>query len=213
MNKIIGSKYYKVAFGLAIFTIVYNLFEGIISTYFGYSDESLALFGFGLDSFVETVSGLGIAHMIIRITTQETESYDSFEKTALKITGYSFYTLAIVLLITGFYNIITNHAPTTTIWGIIISLISILIMWALAFWKVRTGNILHSDAILADAECTKVCIYMSVVLLISSAVYEVTSFVYLDSLGAIGLAYYSFKEGKESLEKAKTGRIECCDHD
>ncbi len=213
MNKIIGSKYYKVAFGLAIFTIVYNLFEGIISTYFGYSDESLALFGFGLDSFVETVSGLGIAHMIVRITTQETESYDQFEKTALKITGYSFYTLAIVLLITGFYNIITNHAPTTTIWGIIISVISIIIMWALAFWKVKTGNILHSDAILADAECTKVCIYMSVVLLISSAVYEVTGFVYLDSLGAIGLAYYSFKEGKESLEKAKTGRIECCDHD
>jgi divalent metal cation (Fe/Co/Zn/Cd) transporter len=213
MNKIIGSKYYKVAFGLAIFTIVYNLFEGIISTYFGYSDESLALFGFGLDSFVETVSGLGIAHMIVRITTQETESYDQFEKTALKITGYSFYTLALVLLITGFYNIITNHAPTTTIWGIIISVISIIIMWALAFWKVKTGNILHSDAILADAECTKVCIYMSVVLLISSAVYEVTGFVYLDSLGAIGLAYYSFKEGKESLEKAKTGRIECCDHD
>ena len=213
MNKIIDSKYYKVAFGLAIFTIVYNLFEGIISTYFGYSDESLALFGFGLDSFVETVSGLGIAHMIIRIATQETESYDSFEKTALKITGYSFYTLAIVLLITGFYNIITNHAPTTTIWGIIISVISILIMWALAFWKVKTGNILHSDAILADAECTKVCIYMSVVLLISSAVYEITGFVYLDSLGAIGLAYYSFKEGKESLEKAKTGRIECCDND
>ncbi len=213
MNKIIVSKYYKVAFGLAIFTIVYNLFEGIISTYFGYSDESLALFGFGLDSFVETVSGLGIAHMIIRITTQETESYDSFEKTALKITGYSFYTLAIVLLITGFYNIITNHAPTTTIWGVIISVISILIMWLLAFWKVKTGNILHSDAILADAECTKVCIYMSVVLLISSAVYEITGFVYLDSLGAIGLAYYSFKEGKESLEKAKTGRIECCDHD
>ncbi len=211
MNKIIGSKYYKIAFGLAIFTIVYNLFEGIISTYFGYSDESLALFGFGLDSFVETVSGLGIAHMIIRITTQETESYDSFEKTALKITGYSFYTLAIVLLITGLYNIITNHAPTTTIWGIIISLISILIMWALAFWKIKTGNILHSDAILTDAECTKVCIYMSVVLLISSAVYEITGFVYLDSLGAIGLAYYSFKEGKESLEKAKTGRIECCD--
>lgn len=213
MNKIIGSKYYKVAFGLAVFTIIYNLFEGIISTYFGYSDESLALFGFGLDSFVETVSGLGIAHMIIRITTQETESYDKFEKTALKITGYSFYTLAVVLLITGFYNIITNHAPTTTIWGIIISLISILIMWALAFWKVKTGNILHSDAILADAECTKVCIYMSVVLLISSAVYEITGFVYLDSLGAIGLAYYSFKEGKESLEKAKTGRIECCDDD
>lgn len=62
-----NKKLYKIAFGLAIFTIIYNIAEGIISTYLGFEDESLALFGFGSDSFIEVISGLGIAHMIVRI--------------------------------------------------------------------------------------------------------------------------------------------------
>lgn len=49
---------YKIAFGLAIFTILYNLVEGLIATYLGYEDESLTLFGFGADSFIEMISGI-----------------------------------------------------------------------------------------------------------------------------------------------------------
>ena len=52
---------YRLAFGLAVLTIVYNVVEGIVATYFGYTDESLALFSFGLDSFIEVISGIGIA--------------------------------------------------------------------------------------------------------------------------------------------------------
>ncbi len=64
----VGNKnLYKIAFGLALFTIVYNIEEGLISTYLGFEDESLALFGFGSDSFIEVISGFGIAHMILRI--------------------------------------------------------------------------------------------------------------------------------------------------
>ena len=49
------NRLYKIAFGLALFTITYNIVEGLISTYLGYEDESLALFGFGSDSFIEAV--------------------------------------------------------------------------------------------------------------------------------------------------------------
>jgi len=45
---------------LAYITIFYNLAEGIVSVYFGLEDETLSLFGFGLDSFVEVISGVGI---------------------------------------------------------------------------------------------------------------------------------------------------------
>ena len=61
------NKLINVALVLAIFTIVYNFFEGIVSMYFGYNDETLALFGFGIDSFVEVFSGIGILNMIILI--------------------------------------------------------------------------------------------------------------------------------------------------
>ena len=60
-------KLYSFASRLAIFTILYNLAEGLISVIFGYADETLSLFGFGADSFVEMVSGIGIYMMIRRI--------------------------------------------------------------------------------------------------------------------------------------------------
>ncbi|MGD0038461.1 MAG: hypothetical protein ABSC53_14335 [Bacteroidota bacterium] len=62
-----SERLYKIAFGLSAFTILYNIAEGLISMYFGYSNDSLTLFGFGADSFIEVLSGLGIAHMILRI--------------------------------------------------------------------------------------------------------------------------------------------------
>jgi len=52
---------WKTALLLAILTVSYNFFEGIISIYWGIHDETLALFGFGLDSFVEVISGIGIS--------------------------------------------------------------------------------------------------------------------------------------------------------
>lgn len=51
---------YKQANALALITIFYNIVEGIISIYFGLDDETVALFGFGMDSFVEVISGIGI---------------------------------------------------------------------------------------------------------------------------------------------------------
>jgi divalent metal cation (Fe/Co/Zn/Cd) transporter len=202
---------YKSAFGLALFTIVYNIVEGIVSTYFGYEDESLALFGFGIDSFIEVISGLGIAHMIMRIQFNPNSNRDKFEKTALLITGFSFYGLVIGLVITSIYNIGTGHKPETTFWGVIISIVSIVIMWALIVAKKKVGKQLDSDAILADAECTKVCIYMSIILLISSGLYELANLAYVDSIGTLGLAYFSFKEGAECFEKARHNKYCSCE--
>ncbi len=161
-------KLYKIAFGLAVFTITYNVAEGLISTYLGFEDESLALFGFGADSFIEVISGLGIAHMILRIQNNADSKRDDFERTALRITGVAFYILVIGLLITSSYNIWTGHKPLTTFWGVVISIISILVMWFLVKRKRKVGNQLNSAPILADANCTMVCVYMSVILLISS---------------------------------------------
>jgi divalent metal cation (Fe/Co/Zn/Cd) transporter len=207
------SRYFRIAFGLAVFTILYNIAEGLISVYFGYEDETLALFGFGVDSFVEVISGFGIAHMIRRIQNNPEINHDKFEQSALKVTGYAFYLLVFGLVVTSIYNLFMKHAPETTLWGVIISLISIAVMWILVYWKRKLGRQLNSAAILADAECTQVCIYMSLVLLVSSGVYELTKFAYMDIIGTLGLAYLSFKEGLECFEKAE-GKNHCsCKND
>lgn len=198
-------KLYRAAFGLALFTIFYNVAEGLFATYLGFEDDSLALFGFGVDSFIEVISGLGIAHMIFRIKLNPDSKRDNFERTALKITGVSFYILVVGLVISSLYNIKTGHNPKTTIWGVVISLISIAFMWALIYGKTKVGKKLNSAAILADAECSRVCVYMSVILLISSGLYELTHIPYLDVAGTLGLAYFSFREGRECFEKAEGG--------
>jgi hypothetical protein len=206
-----NKKLYKVAFGLAVFTIVYNIVEGLISTYLGFEDESLALFGFGSDSFIEVVSGLGIGHMILRIKNNPNSNRDDFERTALKITGFAFYVLVFGLVITSIYNIWTGNKPLTTFWGVVISIVSILVMWILVVQKRKVGNQLNSAPILADANCTMVCVYMSIILLVSSGIYELFGISYIDSIGTLGLSYFAFKEGKECFEKAKSDKHCCCD--
>jgi divalent metal cation (Fe/Co/Zn/Cd) transporter len=206
-----NTKLYKYAWYLSLFTILYNILEGLISVFFGYNDESLTLLGFGFDSFIEVLSGVGIAHMIIRIRNNPDGGRDDFERTALRITGVSFYILTAGLVISSAYNIISGHKPITTLWGIIISLLSIAIMFLLVYGKSRIGKQLNSNAILADAECTKVCIYMSISLFIARVTYELFKIPYIDSLGTLGLAYYSYKEGRECFEKVETGNHCSCE--
>lgn len=205
------NKYWQYALLLALFTIFYNFVEGLVSMYFGAQDETLTLFGFGIDSFIEVMSGMGILAMVLRIRQNLDTPRSKFEQTALRITGTAFYLLAVGLGITAIYNLFTTHKPTTTVPGFIISLISILMMWLLVAAKRKVGRALHSTPILADANCTMVCIYMSVVLLTSSLIYQFTGFGFVDSLGALGLIYFSVSEGKEAFEKAAGLADACCD--
>jgi divalent metal cation (Fe/Co/Zn/Cd) transporter len=191
------------AFWLAVFTILYNFGEGVISVAFGLQDESLALFGFGVDSFIEMISGLGIMSMVLRIQRSPVSERSRFERTALRVTGTAFYVLAAGLVVTALYNLAAAHTPVTTLPGTIISAVSIGVMWLLVLGKRRVGLALSCSPILADANCTLVCIYMSVVLMISSLIYELTGFGFIDSLGAFGLVYFSVNEGRESFEKAR----------
>jgi len=201
---------YRVASILAIVTIAYNILEGLVSVYFGAEDNTLALFGFGLDSFVEVISGIGIWHMIQRIQRQPERDPDRFEITALRITGSAFYLLTVGLMISALLNLYRGHKPETTFWGVVIALISISVMWFLIRYKMKVGRQLQSEAILADANCSRVCLWLSWVLLLTSAGYELTGIGGMDAVGAIIIAVFSFREGRESFEKAR-GEIHHCE--
>lgn len=203
------TKLYRRAYQLSLFTIFYNVVEGVVSMIMGYHDETLTLFGFGIDSLIEVMSGIGIAVMILRIRQNPDSSKNEFEIKALKITGTAFYMLSAGLLIGIIINIINNHKPETTFWGIVISLISIVVMVWLMKAKKNVGKKLNSQPIISDSNCTKICVYMSIVLLVSSLVFELTGFAYTDAIGAAGLIYFSINEGKEAFEKAKGKSCEC----
>lgn len=204
-----NQKLYTQANYLALFTIFYNLVEGGASVWMGTADETLALFGFGVDSFIEVISAIGVWHMLRRISANGGESRDEFEQRALRITGSAFYALSIGLLLTAGMNLYSGHKPETTLWGIVISLLSISFMWYLIHQKMKVGTALNSPAILADAACSKACVYLSVVLMISSVGYELTGVASLDAFGAMLISWLTFKEGRESFGKAKGMSCSC----
>jgi hypothetical protein len=203
------NRLYKQAWQLSMFTIFYNIIEGVVSMILGYKDETLTLFGFGADSFIEVMSGLGIAIMILRIKQNPESPKSTFELRALKITGTAFYLLSVGLIMGIVLNIINHHKPEATLWGVIISLVSIVVMVWLMNAKKSVGKKLNSEPIIADANCTKICVYMSLVLLLSSLVYELTGFAYADVIGAAGIIYFSISEGKEAFDKAKGKECNC----
>lgn len=200
---------YKRAYALALITVLYNLLEGLVSVFFGAEDETLSLFGFGLDSFVEVISGLGIWHMIRRLRRHADGELDKFEKQALSITGTGFYILAAGLLLTAGANLYTGHKPETTFWGIVVAGVSIISMGALIHYKVKVGRQLNSQAILADANCSRACLYLSLALLLASAGYEATGIGGIDSVGAMVIAGLAFREGRESFQKTRGEGCSC----
>lgn len=202
-------KWLTTALWLSVITIFYNIIEGLVSVYFGSSDDTLVLLGFGIDSFVEVISGIGILHMVLRMQRSKTENFDTFERLALRITGVSFILLAIGLVAGSILNVINKSKPETTLAGIIIASVSILTMYFLMNYKLKTGKALNSEAIIADAHCTKTCLYLSFILLISSILYELFKISYIDIAGSLGIAWYAFSEGRESLEKAKKNQLSC----
>ncbi|MEI6847941.1 MAG: hypothetical protein WCK32_07895 [Chlorobiaceae bacterium] len=197
------------ALALGIVTIGYNIIEGIISIWFGWNDETLALLGFGVDSFVEVISGAGIVHMVLRMRKSSIKSLDKFERQALVTTGWGFYLLTVALSFGAVINVFQKKHPETTVFGIFVSVISIVSMWWLMRAKMKTGLALHSDAIIADANCTKTCLMLSMLLFASSVLYEWLHVGLIDVIGSIGIAWFAWKEGTEAIETARTGKLVC----
>ena len=136
----------------------------------------------------------------------------NLKRQLLRVTGTVFYLLTAGLIVGSVLNIIYDVKPVTTVPGIIIGVISIMTMYWLMTSKMKVGKDLNSDAIIADANCTKTCFYLSFILLASSGLYEVFGIAYFDILGSLGIAYFAFKEGREAFEKAKSGNLMCnCD--
>jgi divalent metal cation (Fe/Co/Zn/Cd) transporter len=197
------AKLWRYAMLLAVLTIVFNIVEGLVSIWFGVSDDMLTLSGFGVDSFIETISAIGVVVMITRIRNNPAADKSRFEITALKLTGWCFYVLALILAAGAIFNLIHGHKPESTIAGVIISLVSIVSMLGLIIAKKRLGVALSCTPLIADANCNLVCVYMSVVLLMASGAFAFFHFGWIDTVGTAGIIFFSVREGKESLERAE----------
>ncbi len=197
------SRLHKKALLLSYFTVGYNLVEGIVSIIAGLLAGSIALVGFGLDSFVESLSG---SVMIWRFRRQEEmseEEEERVEKKAIRLVAYTFFVLGAYVLYESVKKIYLHEIPDPSLFGIIIAIVSIIVMPVLFYMKYRTGESINSRSLVADSKQTLACVFLSVALLIGLGLNYLYGLWQADSVVGFVVVAYLIKEGYAALKEEK----------
>jgi divalent metal cation (Fe/Co/Zn/Cd) transporter len=148
---------------LEYFTIAWNLVEGVVAVMAGMMAGSISLLGFGIDSFIEVISG---ATLLWRLSVdRDAEHREKNERIALRVVGLCFLGLAAYVAYEAIGDLIQQNSPKHSIAGIILACVSLVIMPLLSRAKRRVGSSLGSAAMDADAKQTEFCAYLSAILL------------------------------------------------
>ncbi len=190
------------ALRLSYFTVGYNVLEGVASVAAGALAGSVALVGFGLDSFVESLSG-GVMIWRFRRRDLSPEEDARRERRALKLVGYAFFVLAAYIVYESLSTLYFAEAPAPSLAGIVITSLSLVVM-PLLFWaKHRTGRRLASRSLMADAKQTLACMLLSAAVLAGLVLNATLGFWQIDPLIALLIAGFLVKEGREAVEQGK----------
>jgi len=196
------SKWLAYARFLAYFTICYNLVEGLVSMGYGLADDSVALFGFGADSFIEVGSALVVLWRLRDTSECATTRLGRERKATLSI-GILFVLLALGTALGAALQLGSHRHPVTTLPGLVISSLSLGFMFWLWRAKRQAANTLDSRTLRGDAACSLACIQLSIVLLAGSLAFLLApSLWWVDAVAAIGLSAFIAKEGVSSIRAA-----------
>ena len=183
------------------FTIAWNAVEGLLAVALGVIAGSISLIGFGLDSFIEVVSG---AALLCRVSVDaEVERRELNERRALRIVGICFLLLGLYITYESGADLILRRAPEHSLPGIILAFISLLVMPAPSKAKRKVGRELNSVAMQADAKQTDFCAYLSAILIGGLALNAFFNFWWADPAAALLMVPLIAKEGVEALRGEK----------
>jgi divalent metal cation (Fe/Co/Zn/Cd) transporter len=185
---------------LEYLTVGWNVIEGIIAITAALAAGSVALLGFGIDSFVESVSG---TILIWRLRTEiagdrDEESIEAIERRAERLVGASFLVLATYIAFDAVTTLWAGERPDVSPVGIVLTSLSIAVMLWLARAKRRVAGELGSRALAADAEQTQACWYLSVVVLAGIGLNAALGWWWADPLAALGVVVLLLREGREA---------------
>lgn len=194
------NKTHKFGLLLSYITVGYNVLEGIVSVIVGSLTNSVALVGFGLDSFIESLSG---SVMIWRLRKHGKISHEEEERVEAKaatLVGATFFILAAYILYEAVTRLVSREAPDASLIGIIIAVLSLLVMPTLAYLKNATGKAIGSPSLVADSKQTIVCVLMSVALLVGVTLNYFFGIWWLDPVVALFFVVILIKEGYSAIK-------------
>jgi divalent metal cation (Fe/Co/Zn/Cd) transporter len=187
------------ALWLSYFTVSYNIVEGILSLLAGSMADSIALIGFGLDSFVESLSGVIVIWRFRLHGKISEEEEERAEQKAERFIGYTFFILAFYVFFESIKKLYFREITAPSLFGIIIAIISLITMPTLFFLKYRTGRQIGSRSLIADSKETLACSLLSLALLVGLGLNYFLSLWQADPLIGLAIAGYLIKEGRETL--------------
>jgi cation diffusion facilitator family transporter len=192
------------ALWLEYFTVGWNIIEGVVAIGAGIIAGSVALIGFGVDSSIEVISALGLLWRLRKAGPDATVAEESgAERRALYIVAATFFLLAAYITFEAVTSLLGREEPDRSTVGLVLSVLSLLIMPALAWWKQRTGRQMGSRALVADAAETWVCSYLSLALLAGVGLYAQFGWWWADPVGALAMLPVILWQGWETLGEAR----------
>jgi divalent metal cation (Fe/Co/Zn/Cd) transporter len=182
---------------LEYLTIAWNVVEGVVAVASGVVSGSIALVGFGIDSFIETSSG-GILLWRLRAEHGGHDA-EKAEQRALKLVGVSFLLLAAYVAFDSIKALIGKEAPQTSVAGIAIAVLSLIVMPWLAHAKRKAAAKLSSAALRADSRQTSLCAYLSGILVMGLLLNALLGWWWADPVAGLCMTPIIVNEGREAL--------------
>jgi divalent metal cation (Fe/Co/Zn/Cd) transporter len=184
---------------LEYLTVGWNSLEALAAILAGVFAGSVALVGFGLDSVIETSSGLALLWRLNHANERNFESRERAERIALRIVGTSFLALAAYVALEAVGDLWGRKAPDHSIPGIVIAAVSLVAMPILARAKRRVALTLNSNALKADSRQTDLCAYLSAILLGGLLLNALLGWWWADPVAGLIMVPIVAREGVEVL--------------
>ena len=194
-------KLHKRALWLSYFTVGYNILEGILSILAGSLAGSIALIGFGLDSFVESMSGTVMIWRFRKSGKISKEEEEKVERKATRLIGYSFFILGAYILYESGKKLYLQEIPDPSLLGIIVAIASIIVMPILFYLKYQTGKAMGSRSLMADSKETLACVFLSGALLTGLGLNYLFGLWQADPIVGFIIVIFLVKEGYGTLKE------------
>jgi len=188
-------------------TVGWNVIEGIVAIAAGMIAGSIALIGFGLDSYIEVASGIVLIWRLRKHGFAD-EDEEAAEKRAVLFVGVTFLLLAFYVTFESGKKLLFQEHPDESIIGIILAIVSLIVMPVLAFYKKKIATEINSRALRADALETLACSYLSLTLVVGLGANALFGWWWADPLAALAMVYFLITEGWEAVEEGREGSME-----
>jgi divalent metal cation (Fe/Co/Zn/Cd) transporter len=186
------------ALALSYFTVGYNVLEGLISIAFAAAAGSAALLGFGIDSFVESLSGTVMIWRFAHRGGISSDEEAQRERVAIRLVGVSLMLAGGYVVIESVEMLYFGDGPDRHVAGLLIACVSLVVMPVLFVMKRRTAEALRSRSLAADAKQTLACILLSVTLLVGSGLHYTTGTWQADPISGLLIAGFLIREGHKA---------------